>query len=238
MPKPRRSSTDRAAPVYAPAALDFEVMDGLGELLAVDWSVGEDDARFSKLRRLMTDPARVTAQLLKLPALGLLACEIVVEAGGLASWESVAAVLEERSGLDRATVARFLHGFQGGGVLTPAIALDRPEGEGVGPARARGRARRRARVAPERPRRRERTRPWPRARRRSRPPRCWPSRGSRSTSRSRTRPPVSLTAATSRSTRAGSPWTSARCTSWSIAPGWPARCARTRAASTSRCPRA
>lgn len=127
MPKPRRSSTDRAAPVYAPAALDFEVMDGLGELLAVDWSVGEDDARFSKLRRLMTDPARVTAQLLKLPALGLLACEIVVEAGGLASWESVAAVLEERSGLDRATVARFLHGFQGGGVLTPAIALDRPK---------------------------------------------------------------------------------------------------------------
>ncbi len=127
MPKPRRSSTDRAAPVYAPAALDFEVMDGLGELLAVEWSVGEDDARFSKLRRLMTDPARVTAQLRKLPALGLLACEILVEAGGLASWESVAVVLEERSGLDRATVARFLHGFQGGGVLTPAFAVDRPK---------------------------------------------------------------------------------------------------------------
>lgn len=127
MPKPRRSSTDRAAPVYTPAALDFEVMDGLGELLAVDWSAGEDDARFSKLRRLMTDPARVTAQLLKLPALGLLACEILVEAGGLASWESVAVVLEERSGLDRATVARFLHGFQGGGVLTPAFAVDRPK---------------------------------------------------------------------------------------------------------------
>lgn len=127
MPKPRRSSTDRAAPVYAPAALDFEVMDGLGELLAVDWSAGKDDARFSKLRRLMTDPARVTAQLLKLPALGLLACEILVEAGGLASWESVAVVLEERSGLDRATVARFLHGFQGGGVLTPAFAVDRPK---------------------------------------------------------------------------------------------------------------
>ncbi len=127
MAKRPRSSTDSSEPVYAPRAFDFDEIDGLAGLLTMDWAIVKDDARFTTLRRVMSDPARVTEKLRDVSALALLVCEILVETGGMADADTVASILEERSGLDAAAVARFLHGFEGDGLLSPVHMIGRPD---------------------------------------------------------------------------------------------------------------